>query len=613
MSCSVFKKTEIANEELFSINGESTLADEFLYVYEKNNFNNDRIFSEKDVDEYFDLFVNFKLKVAEAKSVGIDTTQAFTNEFQTYKKQLLKPFLSETKEREKLVIGAYERMKYEIDASHILVTIGPDSPPEDTTKAYQKILEVYEKAKSGKDFEELALQYSEDPSAKTNKGRLGYFTAFQMVYQFEDAAYSTPVDSVSEIIRSSFGYHIVNVHDKRPFSGKVKVSHIMLSNPTNSKDDTALRNKIFEIHEQIVGGADWNELCIKYSEDQRTKNKGGTLPFIGLRQINDLAFEQAAFGLQKPGEISDPVRSKFGWHILKLEEKIGLESFEDIKEDLEQRISKDDRAMSSKQAVITRLKSLHDYSEHSLIRTKIVQVSDSSLLEGKWRLLDGNFSDHDTVFSIADTAYMANQVIEEITAQQKPRKDLSPTQYMNTLIDAYIESCLLKYEENQLIAGNREFRMLLNEYYEGILLFEIMNQRVWGKAVEDTIGLKQFFETNHNSYYWGKRANAVIIRTADKNTFEMVMNNIDKDSYDVIEVEIDKTDQNEVLKDILLDSLIENFNNLEKSTIKLVSSNKTSDSPQYIKIKNYLRDVGIPEESIVESSKANNNKIQVIL
>lgn len=600
-SCAVLPTSDLAESVLFSIDENPTLADEFLYVYEKNNFNNDSIFTEKDIDEYFSLFTNFKLKVEAAKTAGLDTTRSFLDEFETYKNQLIEPYLSEAKENERLVKEAYERMKYEIDASHILVTVAPDALPEDTTKAYQKILEIYEKATSGQDFGELAVQFSEDPSAKSNKGRLGYFTTFQMVYVFEEAAFNTQVDSVSDIIRSRFGYHILKVHDKRPASGKVKVSHIMLRVNGTQNDSLSVRNKIFEIHDQVIGGADWNELCQLYSEDQRTKNNGGTLPFIGLKQINDTAFENAAFGLQTPGEVSDPVRSKFGWHILKLEEKEGLESFDEIEEDLKQRVSKDDRSKLSQRAIISKLKAQNNFHEYASIREQLVRSADSSLTDENWDGSKANAFSKDSLFSINGNQYYTQSSIDYILENQRQRADIDPTNYINELIDAYIEKCLRKYEEDQLLKNNRDFRMLLNEYYEGILLFEIMNQEVWGKAAKDTTGLKMYFQNHRESYYWGERANASILSTPDKIVLENLKESINIENIKVFEINFNPILDVDVLKNPSLDSLIYLFKKYDKSTITIQSNKESSSSKFYADLIQYFDDLELPKKSIIES------------
>lgn len=611
-SCALLPNSELATSTLLSINENSTLADEFLYVYEKNNSNNDSIYTENDVDEYFELFVNFKLKVEAARSAGMDKTKAFTDEFEGYKDQLIKPYQSKTIEQERLVLEAYERMKYEVDASHILITIGPDATPEDTSKAYQVISEVKEKAKEGQDFGELAAQYSQDPSAISNKGQLGYFSTFQMVYTFEDAAYKMDVDSISDIVRSRFGYHILKVHDKRKSSGKVKVSHIMIRGSGNNTDSVFTKNRIFEIHEQLLDGADWNELCAKYSDDQKTKNSGGTLPFIGLKQINDAAFENVAFSLQDPGEISDPVKSRYGWHIIKLEEKKGLDPFEEIKEDLVQRVSKDDRSKLSADAVILTLKKQNNYTEYSNSRDKLIQLADSTLIEGKWTGVVANSISEDSLFSIDGHPYYVKQVIAEIEKKQQRGSSTDPKMYMNELVDGFIESSLMDYEEEQLLNTNREFRMLVNEYYEGILLFEIMNQKVWGKAVEDSLGLQEFYSDNQKSYYWGERADAIIISTTDETVFEDIKKVIDSDSYTLGKIELDPNLEVEIVNNPALDSMIHLFETYENSTISIWTDTTHSSSKLYKNLIQYLKDRKIPEKSI-EETVLDEQEIKIII
>ena len=467
-SCSITKPGGISEKTLMTLAGDTITADEFIYLYEKNNFNNDSMYSEADVDSYFELFENFKLKVKAAKAAGIDTLSSFKSEYKTYKDQLVQPLMAENKENDRLTKEAYEHMKYEIDAAHIMVSLKPDALPEDTLIAYNKIASILDSAKSGMDFEELAYQYSEDPSAKSNKGRLGYFTAFQMVYSFENAAYNTPVDSVSGIIRSQYGYHILKVLDRRPYSGKVKVSHIMLLKGSGS--ESFLRNKIFEIHEQAIGGADWNELCRKYSEDERTKDTGGALPFLSLRQINDPAFEAVAFNLQAPGQISDPVQSQFGWHIIRLEEKVGLESFEQLQESIKQQVSKDDRSKLSHKVVIQRLKQSTHFLEDSLVKHQFLQYADSSLLQGKWSPIIPDSLRKCVLYTIKGKPIYISETIDFVLKNQRRRSGLSPADYLNELIDKNIENSLIAAEEEQLLASNRDVRMLLTEYYEGILL-----------------------------------------------------------------------------------------------------------------------------------------------
>jgi len=604
-TCTVLRPGNIEEKTLLTINGDPTIADEFIYVYEKNNFNNDSLYYEADVEDYFDLFVKFKLKVEAAKAAGIDTSQIFIDEYTGYKDQLIKPYLSETKEQERLVEEAYERMKYEVDASHILITVDENASPEDTLKAYQEISDVYAKAKSGENFESLAVRYSQDPSAKSNKGRLGYFSAFQMVFAFENAAYNTPIDSISNITRSKFGYHILKVHDKRPYSGKVKVSHIMITNQNGAVDENTMKNKIFEIHDQIAGGADWNELCQKYSEDQRTKSNGGMLPFIGLRQINDEAFESVAFNLQNPGDISDPVRSRFGWHIIKLEEKQGLQTFDELKEQIEQKISRDDRSQQSKKLVIERLKKQNQFIQDDQVSAEFFSLADSSLLKGEWDPAIADSTLNKSIFSISGKEYNTRTALNYILDKQRRRSNLSPKEYCVELTSNYIEQELLDLEEQQLIDNNRDFRMLLNEYYEGILLFEIMNQKVWGKAVDDSIGLAHYFENHRDNYTWSRRVAASIFESEDINVLDEVKEKLKSPVFQLLHFKIESDKKPDNLSQ--MNSLVKLFQQYPESSIVMTSGDSVGHILRFLESKN------IPSSAIEVKDSGINNIISLQL
>ncbi len=264
---------------LFSIKGTPVYTDEFIYLYKKNHLNQED-FTEKKVNEYLDLFINFKLKVAEARSRGLDTTATFNKEFKSYRDELRKPYLAEKDELDRLTKEVYQRLSEEVKASHILIMLKPDAAPADTLAALKKIEEIRSKIMNGENFEKMAKEYSEDPSARSNSGNLGYFTAMQMVYQFEQAAYSLKAGEVSQPVRTRFGYHLIKLTDRKPARGEVEVSHIILR--TGSPDDKKVKNKIYEIYDQLRGGRNWEELCKEYSEDPATKDTGGKLRPFGV-------------------------------------------------------------------------------------------------------------------------------------------------------------------------------------------------------------------------------------------------------------------------------------------------------------------------------------------
>ncbi|MDB5262459.1 MAG: peptidylprolyl isomerase, partial [Adhaeribacter sp.] len=312
---------------LETIGGKPVYTAEFEYVYHKNNGNAENANTRASIQEYLDLYTNFKLKVMDAESRGLDTTTAFRQELEGYKQQLAQPYLTEKSVTEKLIREAYDRMQKEVNASHILINVAPDAEPKDTLAAYNKVLELRKRLVAGEDFAQLAHAFSEDPSAKENYGKLGYFTALQMVYPFEDAAYKTLPGQLSQPIRTRFGYHIIKVNDVRSAQGEIKVSHIMVrATPGLPKaDSVAAKKKIDEIYTRVARKQNWDQLVAQFSEDVSSAENGGELPWFGTgRMIGN--FEEAAFKLAKPGDITRPVQTPYGWHIIKLIERRSLPS-----------------------------------------------------------------------------------------------------------------------------------------------------------------------------------------------------------------------------------------------------------------------------------------------
>ncbi|MBL3654852.1 peptidylprolyl isomerase [Fulvivirga sediminis] len=508
---------------LFTVADDSTYTDEFIYVYKKNNINNDSAFSHADISDYLKLYQNFKLKIKEAKSRGMDTTDAFHKEYDTYKEQLKKPYLSENKVTDQLIKEAYDRYKQDINASHILIMVGENASPEDTLKAYNKIIDIRQKAIDGADFGKLAKEYSEDPSAQNNGGNLGYFTSMQMVYPFESAAYNTPEGEISKPVRTKFGYHIIKVINKRPSHGRVEVSHIMIRIDQDKADSLEARNKIFEIYDQANGGVNWDELAQEFSEDINTKNTGGKLPIFGLGKF-PFAFQEAAFALQTPGQISDPVMSPYGWHIIKLEKKLPIESFQEMEPTIQNRISRDSRAQISKKLFITKLKKENEFSEYPFA-DKLSTFADSTLTKGKWTAPKDVEVLNNRIFSIKEKTYTAKDFFTHVAKNQTPNS-YAPKDYMEQMYNNYIDQKLLAYEEEHLEDKYLDYRMLVKEYKEGILLFQLMEEEVWNKAVKDSTGLKSYYEKNLDKYQAGKRVEATIYNAKSQDIIDEIKNSL---------------------------------------------------------------------------------------
>lgn len=502
------------DQPFFTVADEPVSTEEFIYVYKKNNSNSDSAFTKNDINEYLELYKKFKLKIAEAKAQGIDTTKAFVKEFNTYKEQLKKPYLTENKVTEELIQEAYARYQTELNASHILINVDENASPEDTLQAYNKALDIRKKAIGGQEFSSLAKQYSDDPSATRNGGNLGYFTAFQMVYPFESAAYATKEGAISMPVRTRFGYHLIKVLDKREAQGSVSVSHLMLRIQPEKQDSIEKRNKIFELYDQAIGGANWEQLVEQFSEDINSKRKGGALPPFKVGQM-PFAFQEAAFSIQEPGGFADPVMTPYGWHIIRLEKRTPIESLKEMENSLRARVKRDARGEKNKQALIQRLKKENKYNLNKELLSEIYDLADSSLMKGKWSYNELALDITDILISFEKESIPVSQFLDHIEEKQRPNK-ADPKTYMQSLFEDFEENAVIAYEENHLEDKYYDYKMLVKEYREGIMLFQLMEDEVWQKAVDDSIGLKNYYNDNKDKYRWSKRLKVFMYSADDE-------------------------------------------------------------------------------------------------
>lgn len=500
---------------------------EFLFVYEKNLTQDDSAYTEKSLRDYLDLYIKFKLKVLYAREQGVDTTGQFLREFETYKEQLAKPYLKDNRTIDSLAKQAYERMKTEVSASHILVAVPEDAAPQDTMQAYERIRQIRQEAVNGADFGVLASRYSDDPSAKTNRGYLGYFTALQMVYPFENMAYETPVGEISPIFRTKYGYHILKVHDKRPNSGKVQVAHIMLRVPKgiSEQDSVALRNKIWDIYRRLQQGESWESLCKQYSEDQNSKGKGGELPPFTVGTTLP-EFEAVAFALQKPGDISEPFLTPYGWHIVKLIKRQELEPYEEIEDLIKRRVARDSRSKVSEEALMRRLKRENNLKVNEKARKQLWAYADTTLLQAHWapslpeKLLSETLISFEHPQVAEKEQLSVQNFVDYVKRVQVPQPHMTPQAYLDVLFERYVNEQTLAFEKAHLSEKYPEYRHLLREYYEGMMLFQVMTDKVWTRAIEDTAGARRFFETHREQYKYPERVHALIMTSHDKKALQ---------------------------------------------------------------------------------------------
>lgn len=524
-STSVNKKTnivppppppaEIVDPILMTVGGDPVTKGEFESIYRKNN-QKDTKSDRKALEEYLELFTNFKLKVKAAKDAGKDTVKAFQNELKGYRKQLAQPYLTDKDVNDKLINEAYERMKKDVRASHILIKLGSDPSPKDTLIAFNKIMGLRNRVLKGEDFGVLAAANSDDPSAKQNAGDLGYFTSMMMVYPFENAAYNTPVGQISMPVRTKFGYHILKVVDTRDAQGQVHVAHIMVKVPENAKDSAVSisRKKIEEIADKVKKGEDFASLASNFSDDRTSGKNGGQLPWFGTgKMVPD--FEKAAFDLKKDGDISQIIQTQYGFHIIKRLERKGVQAFDEVKAELKQKVTKDSRSQVSRNSVISKIKAENNFKEDTKALIELITKVDTSYYNGKWKA-ESAAGLIKPLFNLGNVSYSQQDLAKFISENQsKQSKESSLDGLVRKAYDAWKDDKIIAFEDAKLESKYQDFRLLMQEYRDGILLFEITDENVWSKALKDSAGMASFYENNKLNYMWGDRLEAVIYKAKD--------------------------------------------------------------------------------------------------
>lgn len=510
------------DQVLMEVGKEEVTVSEFTNVFKKNN--NLQEATNQELEDYVDLFVKFKMKVLDAERMQLDTLSSFKNELAGYRKQLARPYLTDKQAEQKLIEEAYDRMTEEVRASHLLLLVDEKALPKDTLAVYQKINSLRNKILNGEDFETVAKTHSEDPSAKTNGGDLGYFSAFRMVYPFETAAFNTPLGEVSKPFRTRFGYHIVKVTDKRKSRGEVKVAHIMIEQGAKATDEEKQEasDKLSQILDFFKEGKSFDDL-VRYSDDKGTSSKGGELPWFGTGQMVP-AFESTAFSLKEKGEVSEPVQTIYGWHILKLIDKKAVPSFEEVKADIERKIKRDSRANKGKTVLINRIKSENNFRSNMEALTPFYQID----FEAQWTA-ESMSNNKQMLFILDNKKYTQADFAIYIEKNKTPIDQTKIVSVINEMFDDWVEKTCIQLEDSLLEEKYPEFKALMKEYRDGILLFNLMDQKVWGKAVEDTMGLKQYFQLTKENYQWDNRLDASVFTCLNKEVAERVRRLISTD------------------------------------------------------------------------------------
>jgi len=544
------------DKTLVTIGDEKIPVGEFVRVYEKNNSEEERQKPDA-IREYLDLYINFKLKVREAEDLKMDTISSFQKELQGYRKQLAKPYFTDEAVNEQLLHEAYNRLLKDIRASHILIMVNENASPADTLKAWNKITEIRQEIINGKDFGEAAIEYSDDPSAKDQKevpgkqaarsgnhGDLGYFTVFNMVYPFETAAYNTPVGEVSQPVRTQYGYHLVKVADKQPAMGVAEVAHIFVRLRSNATEDDEKRKteKINNIYQKLQDGTKWEDAVKEYSEDKGSIPKDGRLSKFTCSRIVPEFVE--TIDNMKPGDYSKPVRTMYGWHIIKLISTDKPGTFEEEKPKLVEKLKKDSRSQLSEEAVITKIKNDNNFSVIEEAKTEIIAAIDSTVLLGQFKADSLIKTYNKAVIKLAKVTKTQQDFVNYVEKHQKKQVNINKEVYLNNLFNDFGDKVCLEFKDANLEKEYPEFANLMQEYHDGILLFNLSDEKVWSKAVKDTTGLKEFHSKHLGDYRWDERVEATVYHISNKGDVEKAL-------------EIIKNNENdgEIAKALLQDSI----------------------------------------------------------
>ncbi len=499
---------KIHAQTLFSVGDKDVSTDEFLYVYGKNKDIGNQI-DPKTAEEYLDLYVRFKRKVIQSESEGRDTLNSFKMEFNNYYRQLLKPYLTDKEIDKKIIAEAYERLKLDIRVSHLMLDLPKDPSPSDTLKIFKKITDLKNRIIQGENFEGLARSISSDTYSAKNGGDLGYFTVFNMVYPFENAAYNAQLGELVGPVRTNYGYHILKVTDKRKSRYKMSAAHILiLDSEEIPKEDAQIR--INEIYDRLVSGESFKMLARKYSEDKSSISKGGEFPAFGLNQMLP-EFEDAVYGLLKDGDFSKPFKSELGWHIVKRIKKHEVPELEKMEAEITGKIRRDERSSISRKSFILRLRERYQLEIFNASFEAIIKGLKKGKKLSRYKKPVFSYQGH------SNKKYVTQQYFAKAFQDQATR---SPEISEYSVLESIIENTLMKEAEIRLPNENKEFKYLAQEYREGILVFDLTREKVWDAASKDSMKIKDFFQKNLSNYQWKERRTGAVYNTSSPRVFK---------------------------------------------------------------------------------------------
>lgn len=515
------KKSEFMKDFLASI-GKNSSDPATPCTYEKR----------KALEDYVNLYVNYRLKLTDAYNMGLDKNADLIKELKTYRDELAAPYLVDSLEMDKLLREAYEREQYALHAAHILVKIRQNPSPADTLRAYNKALEYYKRAKAGENFYELASEEVErvqlaglNRPKNPMEGDLGCFTVFDMVYPFESAAYALQPGEICKPIRTRFGYHVIKLISRTKTYGKLTLQHIWINdaNGTNNKAE-GMANQAWQ---RLQGGESFESVAANYSDDRTTSSKGGLMPSLPVNQLppDYVDISQTL----KVGEYTKPFHTSYGWHIIKLAAREDIPSFEDRVPFYKQKMSRDVRGSISKGSFAAKMREKYGFIDYVANKKAsyqdVLDLMDSSLFVEEWKFKDSMITNNQVLCKVGNKEYTSRDLGWFIKTSQKAEYPWSLKGLLEKRYQEFIDAKTIEYTDSQLEKEYPEFAELVDEYRHGLMIFAYNESEIWKKAVKDTVGFHNFYDQqsakrsldnpDDKIYFWGTRARVTVIDVKD--------------------------------------------------------------------------------------------------
>jgi peptidyl-prolyl cis-trans isomerase SurA len=487
------------DEVVLIINGREITKSEFLYSYRKTQ----NTPGQMNIDEYLDDFINFHLKVAYARDEGLDRDFSFWREKVEHRKRHAVQYLYQTEKTEEYAMEAYNRMKYDMNVSHILINIDANASPHDTLKAWTRAIGIRNEILAGESFEKLAVAFSDDPHVKMNLGKIGYISAFQAAYPFEIAIHKLDIDVVSMPVRTRFGYHIIKVNEIRESIGDNELAHIMIG--FNRFNENKAQQIVHMIHDSLSSGSDFGELAQKYSTDYITSGNKGRMPWLLSHESRAQEIKNIIYDLQNIGDYTEPIRTDYGWHIFKLLDRRNLPEYETIRTELIKKIleTEDKRSREIINVYAQKLKKEWTFTENKDALKPIYNIMDNRIFEGTWIIPQGGYFE-DVLFSIDGHSVKQIDFVEYIDDNVGKRNQIPLVELINTLYDEFVKIRLINYETLKLEEKYPDFRYLMQEFTDAKLAFSVINREILSQEPFDDEVLIDFYNRNQFRYAQNK-------------------------------------------------------------------------------------------------------------